>query len=69
MTDKGALSSAVMDMNVQNTQGIGKKRTVMTITLITLAIAAIGLSACNTVRGVAKDVTSAADALDPSNSE
>ncbi|MDF1810111.1 MAG: hypothetical protein P1U42_10495 [Phycisphaerales bacterium] len=41
----------------------------MTLTLITLAFVAVGLSACNTVRGVAKDVTSAADALDPSNSE
>ena len=46
-----------------------RKRTVMTLTLITLAFVAVGLSACNTVRGVAKDVTSAADALDPSNSE
>lgn len=42
-----------------------KKRTIQVVTLIALAIAAVGLSACNTVRGVAKDVEGAANALDP----
>lgn len=35
------------------------------IVLIGLAIAAVVLSGCNTVRGAAKDVTDVANALDP----
>jgi predicted small secreted protein len=36
-------------------------------TLVALAVTAVALSGCNTVRGVAQDVTDAADAIDPSN--
>ncbi|MGV6814366.1 MAG: hypothetical protein ACWA5W_05055 [Phycisphaerales bacterium] len=35
--------------------------------LIGLGVLAVVLSGCNTVRGVAKDVTEAANALDPDN--
>jgi len=38
--------------------------------LLALGAAAIlGIGACNTVRGVAKDVTAVADAVDPSKQE
>lgn len=35
--------------------------------LIGLGVLAVVLNGCNTVRGVAKDVTEAANALDPDN--
>ena len=41
------------------------KKTVRVALFIALAVASVGLSACNTVRGVAQDVTEAANALDP----
>ena len=42
-----------------------RKKTVQVVVFIALAVASVGLSACNTVRGVAQDVTDAANALDP----
>lgn len=51
-------------MAMKNTQ-IDTKKKVQVVTLIALAIAAVALSACNTVRGVARDVEGAANALDP----
>lgn len=42
------------------------KKTVRVVVFIALAVAAVGLSACNTVRGMAQDVTDVADAIDPS---
>ena len=42
------------------------KNTVRVALFIALAVVSVGLSACNTVRGVAQDVTDAADAIDPS---
>ena len=41
------------------------RKTVLVMALIACAVALIALSGCNTVRGVAKDVENAADALDP----
>jgi len=38
---------------------------VQVFTFVTLAVVAVALSGCNTVRGVAQDVTDAANALDP----
>ncbi len=43
------------------------KHKIRVFTFIALAVASVGLSACNTVRGVAKDVENAADALDPND--
>lgn len=40
-------------------------KTVQVITFVALAVVAVALSGCNTVRGVAQDVTDAANALDP----
>ncbi len=41
------------------------RKTVQVMTLIALAVVATALSGCNTVRGVAQDVTDVANALDP----
>lgn len=40
-------------------------RGVRVVVLLLGAVAVVGLAACNTVRGVAKDVTAVADAVDP----
>ena len=41
------------------------KKTLQVAVFIALAVASVAISACNTVRGVAQDVTDAANALDP----
>ncbi len=51
-------------MAMHNTK-VETKRKMTVFTLIAFAMVAVALSGCNTVRGVAKDVTEAADALDP----
>ena len=42
-----------------------ERKTARVLVLIAAAVASAALSACNTVRGVAKDVTKVADTLDP----
>lgn len=42
-----------------------ERKTARALVLIAAVVASVALSACNTVRGVAKDVTKAADTLDP----
>tara|TARA_R110002073_G_scaffold275332_1_gene438905 strand:+ start:75795 stop:75986 length:192 start_codon:yes stop_codon:yes gene_type:complete len=59
--------SAVMAVTgMKNETQKETKKTIRVALFIALAVASVGLSACNTVRGVAKDVTDAANALDPS---